>query len=39
MYMLRELELKKISIADMPTQYGIKSKLTQLFQVDHKLHK
>lgn len=38
-YMMRELELKRISVAEMPTQYGIKSKLTQLLQHDHKLHK
>ncbi|MFA6338838.1 MAG: hypothetical protein WCW87_02165 [Candidatus Paceibacterota bacterium] len=37
-HMVSELEMKRLSLADMPTQYGIKSKLTEIVSHDTKFN-
>ena len=39
LYMLKEFLLKKISLADMPVQYGIKAKLSELVLKEAHFHK
>lgn len=34
MHMVKEFELKRASISDMPVEYGIKSKMTELVSKD-----
>ena len=36
MHMVKEFEMKRASLADMPVQYGIKSKMTELVSKDRR---